>query len=77
MKAGFCILQRLAFFVFVGTTHCMWNPYDAYIPFVLMGWHVNHGKTVEPTHITDIAPTICAMLHIQMPGSCIGDAIME
>lgn len=77
MKAGFCILQRLAFFMFGGTTHCMWNPYDAYIPFVLMGWHVNLGKTEEPIHITDIAPTICAMLHIQMPDSCIGDAIME
>lgn len=35
MKAGFCTLQRLAFFMLVGTTHCMWNPYDAYIPFVL------------------------------------------
>jgi hypothetical protein len=27
--------------------------------------------------MTDIAPTICAMLHIQMPNSCMGTAIPE
>ena len=59
---------------YVGTTHGMWNPYDAHIPFVLYGWHVNHGETSTPTYIVDIAPTICEMLHIQMPNSCIGDA---
>ena len=58
---------------YVGTTHGMWNPYDAHIPFVLFGWHVNHGETSTPTNIVDIAPTICALLHIQMPNSCIGD----
>ena len=62
---------------YVGTTHSEWNPYDAHIPFVLMGWHVKHGETNLETHITDIAPTICAMLHIQAPNSCIGDAREE
>jgi predicted AlkP superfamily pyrophosphatase or phosphodiesterase len=57
-----------------GTTHGMWNPYDSHIPFVMMGWHVSHGESVDPVHIVDIAPTVCAMLHIQMPGSCIGTA---
>jgi len=59
---------------FVGTAHAQWNPYDSHIPFVLYGWHVKHGETSEPTHIVDIAPTICGMLHIQMPNSCIGNA---
>lgn len=57
-----------------GTTHATWNPYDTHIPFVLYGWHVKHGESTEETHITDIAPTICAMLHIQMPGCCVGKA---
>lgn len=61
---------------YVGTTHGEWNPYDAHIPFVMYGWHVGHGQTSEPTHMTDIAPTICAMLHIQMPNSCVGNAKM-
>ncbi|HEY9544262.1 alkaline phosphatase family protein [Prevotella sp.] len=57
-----------------GTGHSQWNPYDAHIPFVLYGWNVKKGSTVEPTRIVDIAPTICAMLHIQMPNACVGDA---
>ncbi|MBM6993931.1 MAG: alkaline phosphatase family protein [Prevotella sp.] len=55
-----------------GTTHAQWNPYDAHIPFVLYGWNVSHGASSEPVSITDIAPTICGMLHIQMPNSCVG-----
>lgn len=58
-----------------GTTHGEWNPYDAHIPFVLYGWNVGHGQTSATAHITDIAPTICAMLHIQMPNSCVGNAL--
>ncbi len=59
---------------YVGTTHAQWNPYDSHIPFVLYGWNVQHGETSEPTYIVDIAPTICEMLHIQMPNSCVGNA---
>lgn len=59
---------------YVGTTHGQWNPYDSHIPFLLYGWHVSHGQTSEPANITDITPTICAMLHIQMPNSCVGNA---
>ena len=58
-----------------GTTHGSWNPYDSHIPLVFMGWHVPHGSTVKPTRIVDAAPTVCAMLHIQMPNACVGDAI--
>lgn len=57
---------------YIGTTHGMWNPYDSHIPFVLYGWHVGHGQTSAAVHMTDIAPTVCAMLHIQMPNSCVG-----
>ncbi len=57
-----------------GTTHGQWNPYDAHIPFVLYGWNVAHGQTSKPVSIVDIAPTICEMLHIQMPNSCVGNA---
>ena len=58
-----------------GTTHGEWNPYDAHIPFLMTGWGVKHGKTNTPTYITDIAPTICNLIHIQMPNGCIGNAI--
>lgn len=58
-----------------GTTHGEWNPYDAHIPFLLMGWHVVPGKTHEKVSITDIAPTVCAMISIQMPNGCIGNPV--
>lgn len=58
-----------------GTTHGVWNPYDAHIPFLMMGWGVKHGKTNHRTYITDIAPTICNLVHIQMPNGCIGNAV--
>ena len=60
-----------------GTSHGEWNPYDSHIPLVFMGWHIHHGESEAPVEMTDIAPTICAMLHIQMPNSCMGTAIPE
>ena len=60
-----------------GTTHGNWNPYDSHIPAVFFGWHVKHGSTSKPTYMTDIAPTICELLHTEMPSSCIGNAIED
>ncbi len=55
-----------------GTSHGQPYVYDTHIPCVYMGWNVPHGETTAETHITDIAATICAMLHIQMPNGCYG-----
>lgn len=60
-----------------GTSHGTWNPDDSHIPLLFMGWHVKKGSTNTPTYMTDIAATVCAMLHIQMPDCCIGNAIQE
>ncbi len=60
-----------------GTTHGTWNPYDAHIPLVFMGWGIPHGKINRETHMTDIAATIAALLHIQAPNGCIGQPISE
>ncbi len=58
-----------------GTTHGAWNPYDTHIPLLFMGWGIAHGSTSAVVHMTDIAPTIAALLHIQMPNGCIGQPI--
>ena len=60
-----------------GTTHGAWNPYDSHIPLLWFGWHVTPGKTNRETYMTDIAPTLAAMLHIQMPNGSIGHVIEE
>ena len=58
-----------------GTDHGMWNPYDTHIPLVFMGWGIKHGTTNHQTFMTDIAPTIAALLHVQTPNGCIGQPI--
>lgn len=60
-----------------GTTHGTWNPYDTHIPLVFMGWGIKHGASNTPVNMTDIAPTLAALLHIQMPSGCIGKPISE
>ncbi|WP_160717546.1 alkaline phosphatase PafA [Chitinophaga solisilvae] len=60
-----------------GTTHGNWNLYDIHIPLVFMGWHIRHGASNETVHMTDIAATLAAMLHIQMPNGCVGKPIKE
>ncbi|CAN5531361.1 alkaline phosphatase family protein [soil metagenome] len=60
-----------------GTTHGLWNPYDAHIPLLFYGWNVKPGKTNRETYMTDISATIAAMLQIQMPNGCIGKVITE
>jgi len=60
-----------------GTTHGSWNPYDTHIPLIFMGWHIQHGKTNRHIRMSDIAPTIAALLHIQMPNGNVGAAILE
>jgi arylsulfatase A-like enzyme len=60
-----------------GTTHGLWNPYDAHIPLLWYGWGIKQGKTNRETYMTDIAPTLAALLHIQMPSGCVGKPIEE
>ncbi|RWY52459.1 alkaline phosphatase PafA [Mucilaginibacter gilvus] len=60
-----------------GTTHGTWNPYDAHIPLVFMGWGIKHGSLVRETYMTDIAATLAALLHIQAPSGNIGAPIGE
>jgi len=60
-----------------GTTHGSWNPYDSHIPLIWFGWNINSGKTNREVYMTDIAPTIASMLHIQMPSGSVGTVIQE
>ncbi len=58
-----------------GTDHGAWNAYDTHIPLVFMGWGIKHGATTKQTFMTDIAPTVAALLHVQAPNGCIGKPI--
>lgn len=60
-----------------GATHGDWNPYDAHIPLVWMGTGIRPGKTHRNIGMTDIAPTLAAILNIQTPSGTIGQVITE
>ncbi len=60
-----------------GIEHGAWYPYDAHIPCLFYGWGIKPGKTNREIYMTDIAPTISALLKIQMPNGCVGKVITE
>jgi predicted AlkP superfamily pyrophosphatase or phosphodiesterase len=60
-----------------GTTHGSWNSYDAHIPLVWMGWGIKQGKSSKRVNMSDIAPTLAALLHIEAPNGCTGNSIDE
>lgn len=61
----------------VGATHGTPYAYDAHIPLLWMGWGIKQGKSNRTVYMSDIAPTIAALLRIQMPSGNIGSVIQE
>jgi predicted AlkP superfamily pyrophosphatase or phosphodiesterase len=60
-----------------GTTHGVWNPYDSHIPLLWFGSGIKPGRTYRNVSMSDIAPTLAALLRIQMPNASIGNVIEE
>jgi arylsulfatase A-like enzyme len=58
-----------------GTTHGTIYPYDTHIPLVFMGWNVKPGLDYSQVNMTDIAPTLAAMLRIQVSNGSVGKII--
>jgi hypothetical protein len=60
-----------------GSTHGLWNPYDAHIPLLWYGWKMPAGVSYRQMSMIDIAPTLAALLHIQQPNGSVGTVITE
>ncbi|MBW8360554.1 MAG: alkaline phosphatase family protein [Kaistella sp.] len=60
-----------------GTTHSVWNSYDSHIPLIFVGWGIKNGESNKEFNMTDIAPTLAALLRIQFPSGNIGNPIVE
>lgn len=60
-----------------GTTHSTWHPYDTHLPLLWYGWGIPRGKSYRTIYMEDIAPTLAALLLIQMPNGCTGKVIEE
>ena len=60
-----------------GADHGLVYPDDTHIPLLFIGWKIRSGKTDRRINMTDIAPTLAALLDLQMPSGCIGQPIRE
>ena len=55
-----------------GTTHGSGYMYDTHIPLLFYGNGIKQGSTLQKVRITDIAPTISALLGISFPNAATG-----
>jgi Uncharacterized proteins of the AP superfamily len=60
-----------------GTTHGSPWTYDTHVPILFYGNGIKKGSSVKYQSITDIAPTISALLNIKYPSGCTGQPIAE
>ena len=58
-----------------GTDHGTAFNYDTHVPLLFFGKGIKHGQTFQRTEITDIAPTISALLDISYPNGAIGNPL--
>lgn len=60
-----------------GTTHGAPYSYDTHVPLIFCGWNIKHGESMRPVDITDIAPTISALIGIPFPNGATGKPLPE
>lgn len=58
-----------------GSTHGSGLNYDTHVPLLFFGKGIKHGETFQKTEITDIAPTMSALLGISFPNGAIGQPL--
>lgn len=60
-----------------GSTHGSGYGYDTHIPLLWYGWKIKHGQSARNMTMSDIAPTLAALLNIQEPSGSSGNVIYE
>jgi len=60
-----------------GTTHGSPYTYDTHVPILFYGNGIRKGSSVRYHTVTDIAPTISALLNIKFPSGCTGQPVEE
>ena len=58
-----------------GTTHGSPFQYDTHIPLLWYGWGIKKGSSNKMVYMTDIAPTVAALLRIQAPSGNVGNVL--
>ena len=60
-----------------GTTHGSGYTYDTHVPMLFFGFGIKKGTSTQLHSITDIAPTISALLKIKFPSGATGQPVSE
>ncbi len=60
-----------------GTTHGSGYTYDTHVPLIFYGNGITKGSTHQKSEITDIAPTLSALLGIARPNGATGKVLTE
>ena len=60
-----------------GTTHGSGFTYDTHVPLIFFGNGIKKGHTYQKSEITDIAPTLSALLGIARPNGATGRVLTE
>ncbi len=60
-----------------GTTHGSGFTYDTHVPLIFYGNGIKKGHTYQKSEITDIAPTLSALLGIARPNGATGRVLTE
>lgn len=58
-----------------GSTHGSGFSYDTHVPLLFFGKRIKQGETIQKTEITDIAPTMSALLGVSFPNGTIGEPL--
>jgi predicted AlkP superfamily pyrophosphatase or phosphodiesterase len=61
----------------IGTTHGSLYSYDTHIPVLFYGRIFKPGRYADDFAITDLAPTLCAALHMNEPSGSIGKPLVK
>ena len=59
-----------------GSTHGSGQNYDTHAPLIFFGKGIEQGNSLQRTEITDIAPTISALLGIPFPNGSTGNPLL-
>jgi predicted AlkP superfamily pyrophosphatase or phosphodiesterase len=60
-----------------GSTHGAAYSYDRHVPLIFFGMDIKNGRSSDPVDITDIAPTISSLLHIEFPSGNTGKPLVN
>lgn len=60
-----------------GTTHGSGYTYDTHVPLIFFGKGIKKGKSYTKSEITDIAPTLSALLGIARPNGATGNILSK